>query len=273
MEANVVLAQNVEGIAVLHVLANVATREFGCFRGRGFGKSVPRRMGWIWRSRILKLMDQHGGPVMLRYSLGTLFLVLLYLAIGFAALVNASGIWPQVAVTLAIAILILFSLGAAFWSQGWRAFGIGFSATGWLYFLLVFSELTTLRPYLLTESAINQLYMTMHGDKPGQYRVVTQTMLGPSGAMTVQSLVYTNPVLPGPTRAAPTGYIPPPVYTATAIPATAVQPLLSTAAGQPVVELQSFANIGHSLWAVIIGFVGGTTAQVLHKKARKQTPG
>ena len=216
---------------------------------------------------------------MLRYSLGTLFLVLLYLAIGFAALVNASGIWPQVAITLAIAVLVLFSLGAVFSSQGWRTFAIGFSATGWLYFLLVFSELTTIRPYLLTESAMNQLFMTMHGDQPGQYRVVMQTMAGPNGPMTVQSLVYANPVLPGPTRATPAPpsvYTPPSAsasaYTVTAIPATAPRTLPSPAAGQPIVDLQSFANIGHSLWAVIIGFVGGTTAQVLHRKARKQTP-
>ena len=53
---------------------------------------------------------------MLRFSLGSLFLALLYLSIGCAALANASGIWPQVAVTLTLAILVVFSLGAIFWT-------------------------------------------------------------------------------------------------------------------------------------------------------------
>jgi hypothetical protein len=97
---------------------------------------------------------------MLRYSLGSLFLALLYLSIAFAALVNATGIWPQVAVTLTLAILILFSLGAIFWSERRRVFAIGFSATGWLYFLLVFSDVTNVRPYLLTDFATNQLFVT-----------------------------------------------------------------------------------------------------------------
>lgn len=207
---------------------------------------------------------------MLRYSLGTLFLVLLYLAISFAALVNGSGIWPQVAVTLAVAVLGLFSLGAMFGSPGWRVFGIGFSATGWLYFLLVFSSLTSVRPYLLTESAMNQLYMTMHGDQPAQYQVVSQIMAGPNGPMTVQKVAYATPVLPAPILApnsGPTiGNVPPPrVYMTTAL-----QPRPLAAAGQPVVDLQSFANTGHSLWAVIIGFMGGITAQMLHRKSRKQ---
>ena len=66
---------------------------------------------------------------MLRYSLGSLFLALLYLSIGCAALVNASGVLPQVAITLTLAILVLFSLGAIFWTERRRVFAIGFSAT------------------------------------------------------------------------------------------------------------------------------------------------
>ena len=80
---------------------------------------------------------------MLRYSLGSLFLVLLYLSIGCAALANASGLWPQVSITLTLAILVLFSLGAIFWRERRRVFAIGFAATGWLYFLLVFRILPT----------------------------------------------------------------------------------------------------------------------------------
>lgn len=205
---------------------------------------------------------------MLRYSLGSLFLTLLYLSIGCAALVNASGVWPQVAITLTLAILVVFSLGAIFWTERRRVFAIGFSATGWLYFLLVFSDVTNVRPYLLTESATNQLFTTMHSKQMGSYNIVYQTVTAPNGTSQVQTAVYAAPVLPPPLPG------PSPAGSITPTPAYALQPYAPAAypfsyssigVGRQFVSPQSFSNIGHSLWAIIVAFVGGVTAQLLAK--------
>jgi hypothetical protein len=208
---------------------------------------------------------------MLRYSLGSLFLALLYLSTGCAALVNSSGVWPQVAITLTLAILVVFSLGAIFWTERRRVFAIGFSATGWLYFLLVFSDVTNVRPYLLTESATNQLFVAMHSKQMGPYNIVYQTVTTPNGTSQVQTAVYAAPVLPPPLLGpSPAGSITPtPRYALQPYAPAAYPPYSSIAVGRQFVDPQSFANIGHSLWAVMIAFAGGTTAQLL-ARSRKQ---
>lgn len=203
---------------------------------------------------------------MLRYSLGSLFLVVLYVSVACAALVNATGIWPQVAITLTLAILVLFSLRAVFGNERWRVFSIGFSALGWLYILLVFSDVTSIRPYLLTETATNKLYQMMHADQTGQYRFVVQTTATPNGLGTVQRVVYATPSpppQPAPGQPTPLAVYPSPAYTATALPAGI------RVANAMYVDPQSFANIGHSLWAVIVAFIGGVTAQVFYANRRK----
>jgi hypothetical protein len=207
---------------------------------------------------------------MLRYSLGSLFLVLLYLSVGCAALVNASGIWPQVAITLTLAILVLFSLGAVFGNERWRVFSIGFSATGWLYVLLVFSSVTSIRPYLLTETATNQLFVTMHSRQMAP-KLVYETVTTVNGPRSVQTAVYATPVLPPPLPVPAVGNNPALVYAAPVVqPYASTSPAYSpVATGQRFVHPQSFSNIGHSLWAVIVAFIGGVTAQLL-AKGRKQ---
>lgn len=192
---------------------------------------------------------------MLRYSLGSLFLVLLYLSIGCAALVNATGIWPQVAITLAVAILVLFSLAAIFWTGRRRVFAIGFTATGWLYFLLVFSEVTYVRPFLLTETVLNRLFITMHSDQ-------TNALGLAATPANVQPVIYSNPLPPPLPVSVTPANSPRPVYNTPVL-----QPITATAywapAGPPRVDSRSFNGIGHSLWAVIIAFAGGITAQLL----------
>ena len=202
---------------------------------------------------------------MLRFSLGSLFLALLYSSVACAALVNANGIWPQVAVTLTVAILLASTLAAIFAAQGRRVFAIGFSATGWLYLLLVLSDVTNIRPLLLTDAAMNRLYSVLHAGPPSPYglqyaRVATANPQGP-----VQPLVYTTPV-PAPTyvrRTGPRDFLAPPVLPVPPPGSYAV------ALAEPVVDPITFANIGHSIWAVMVGLMGGAVGQVLYTRSRR----
>ena len=202
---------------------------------------------------------------MLRYSLGSLFLALLYLSVGCAALVNATGIWPHVAITLTLAMLGIFSLRAAFGDERRRVFAIAFSATGWLYMLLVFSSVTSLRPYLLTEAMMNQLYTTLHAERIAGVTVEYPTYATATTVQGVQPVAYAPPApLPGPM------VIPPaPVYpTPNVLPnASAFRPI---AIKQPLVDPRQFASIGHSLWTIIVAFAAGTVAQVFYSRRQHQ---
>ena len=209
---------------------------------------------------------------MLRYSLGTLLLGLLYLSIGFGALANASAIWLQIAVTLSVAILLLFTLAAIVWTERRRVFAIGFAVAGWLYFVLVFAGLGDVRSYLLTQTATDGLYVMMHGQQQTSAgRWVTLQTLAPGGAVTTKQLVYPAP--PVPRVAGQQGPRPTTVYGQPA-PALAYRqptPALTyvQVAVAQTVDSYLFANIGHSIWAVIVAFVGGVVAQLLFLKNQR----
>jgi hypothetical protein len=194
---------------------------------------------------------------MFRYRLSSLFLGLLYLSIGFAALVNASGVWPQVAVTMTVAILTLVSLAALFWVERKRAFAIGFSATGWLYFLLVSSSVTNVRPYLVTDTATIILFATIHTEPAAPIGFVWETGATAAGPVRVRRVMY---------PAAPV-VAPPPIPSTT----VAAGPTLgfSTTPAGPQIDFDAFSNIAHSLWAVVVGLIGGITAQLLYARSNR----
>ena len=190
---------------------------------------------------------------MLRYSLTSLFLILLYASVGCAALVYATNIWLQVAVTMTVVILIGFTLAAVCWTDRPRIFALGFSITGWIYFLLIFMTSINVRPHMLTDSAASWLYTAVHGEGtvPTEYQVVSiQT---PNGRATTQLRLATStavaPVLANPTPT-PVSWA---AYTATA----------------PSVYPVTFNNICHSLWAVLLACAGGIVAQILNSRSRR----
>lgn len=134
----------------------------------------------------------------------------------------------------------------------------------------MFSDVTSVRPYLLTETALNRLFTTMHGEQNATYSLLVRTAGTPNGPAGVQTAVYTAsvpiPGLPGPSNG---NFTPAPVYSAPGVRPAPPTAYLSLAAGQPFVDSRSFANIGHSMWAVIVAFVGGVTAQLLAKRKKQ----
>ena len=122
---------------------------------------------------------------MLRYSLGSLMLILVYASLACAALVNASGIWPQLIVTMTGAILLLFTLKAAIRQGASHHFALGFSITGWVYFLRIFTSVLNVRNFLLTETSVQYLFATIHSEQltsgvPLAYATLSQTPTGRS---------------------------------------------------------------------------------------------
>lgn len=201
---------------------------------------------------------------MLRYSLTTLFLILVYVCIGSAALANATGIWPQVAVTISVTILLMFTLAAICWKERARYFALGFSITGWTYFLLIFTSVLNVRSYLLTDTAVNLLFTAIHQDQPASnYQIVVQTVQTPNGMATTKMLRLPRNVTPPP---APTATLPSPSPYYYSARAAYTAPVTAP----PTVDSVSFSNIGHSLWAVLLACIGGVVAQVLYARSKRR---
>lgn len=99
---------------------------------------------------------------MFRYSIATLGFVVLCFSIYCAALSQPLGIWPQVAVTLTVAILLFYTLAAMCWRMRFRPFTFGLAVTGWIYFLLVFVNWIGIRHSLLMQAALDWAHVRIH---------------------------------------------------------------------------------------------------------------
>lgn len=204
---------------------------------------------------------------MLRYSLATLCLALLYVSVACAALVNATPLWQSVAITMAIAVMVAGTLAAVYWRERAREFAIGFAVTGWIYFILAYTTVVPIRSQLITQMANDALYAAIHEQQAvGPYAVSVRMLQTPSGPVTTQSLVYTAPPAPAevpltlpqpapaPLAAAPVMQLPP-------------RPVAITA---PPVDAYSFGNIGHSIWVVLVACLGGAVAQLFSRRSRSE---
>ncbi len=72
----------------------------------------------------------------MKFSLAALLLLILLVAVGCAALVDANDTWRQTTVTLALSVLLIATLAATVNRS--RAFALGFAVAGWIYLLLAF---------------------------------------------------------------------------------------------------------------------------------------
>ncbi len=207
---------------------------------------------------------------MLRYSLASLATVIVVLSIYSAALAQGDDLWPQISVTLTVAVLLFATLAAVFSRS--RTFAMGFSIVGWLYFTIVFSGFAGVRENLLTQTAINWLYGQVHA--PGTQGVSTVTFQ-PARAYTSLGGTVTRYVPVQSTSSAPR---PVPEYalrsitTSTGVQQTIALTAIPAAPTPALVSPYHFAQIGHSLWVVLIGAMGGVVAQVLYARSRHTLP-
>lgn len=187
-----------------------------------------------------------------RFTLRQLLIGIAIIAASLVVLRNASGAWAAalLAVTqLALAtsvLLVIFRRGAA------RAFWLGFAIFGWLYLLLLmfgnFASGDTemlFRPYhLATTRLSNACYHWMFDKAFESYTAQYPVRYAPPS----------DPFAPGPTRLSPTQWPPP------------------GAPPPPGPDEQSFANVAHSLWALLLAVLGGTVARWLYSTSEDRVP-
>lgn len=96
---------------------------------------------------------------MLQFSLRTLLLSAILIAIGCAALVHPTEVWRQVIVTITVLALMLSTLVVIFRQGTVRIAAVGCAVMGWLYFLLAFTPVFAIRDHLLTTRSLDTLGM------------------------------------------------------------------------------------------------------------------
>ena len=164
---------------------------------------------------------------MLKFSLASLLAVVFCAAVGSAALANATDLWRQITVTLAVVCLLLATLVAVFSRAQARLFAGGFAMTGWLYLMLAFVSLFGLQDDLLTDKAIQWLGETIHADD------------GVAGSG--QSFAGSNRL-------------------------NLLFGLQNGVFNQRTTPYPNLTTIGHALWTLIVGWLGGVVALWLRRK-------
>ncbi len=176
---------------------------------------------------------------MLRFSLASLLAVVFFVAVGSAALANATDLWRQITVTLTVVCLLLATLAAVFSRGQTRLFAGGFALTGWLYMTLAFVTAFGLRDDLLTDSVIQWLSEVIHGDDAAVSSGQAVADFDNDGDL---DLVFVG--------------------------------LGNGTFAQQTSSLSNLQAIGHALWAIIVGWLGGVVALWLRRKdtCEHQTP-
>ena len=175
---------------------------------------------------------------MMRFSLATLLLAVLIAAIGCAALVNANDLWRQTMVSVVVTMLVVATLAATVRRGQSRVFALGFAVTGWIYLVLVYVSVCGLRADLLTDKVVAVLFTTIHGDEASQQLSIQNVAFTSSGSRYLTSSNNGGIVI------------------------------WNTSTGQPVTanggrNVNNFADIGHTVWVVIVAWLGGVVAKVL----------
>ena len=91
----------------------------------------------------------------IRFTIASLLVVVLFVALGFAALRESNEIWDSGLFTLTLAALLVSILLAVHRIESRRAFWIGFTLFGWIY--LGFSLVPSIEYRLLTTKGLAYL--------------------------------------------------------------------------------------------------------------------
>jgi hypothetical protein len=190
-----------------------------------------------------------------RFHIGSLLILVLLLGVGFAALREANDLWDGIVLSSAIGVLLVSVLLVVHRRAERRAFWLGFALFGWAYLGLI--AIPAIEPRLLTTRALAYLDSKV----PGRPSVFTgQAWGGPvnSPGQAVATVAFS-----------PQGtYVTGTTNTGGFRVWSANGSLLWAGRG----NTESFIRIGHSLFALILAWLGGGLSRSLHNKSRGAQP-
>ena len=117
-----------------------------------------------------------------RFSIASLLVVVLFVAVGFAALRESSDLWESGVFTLTLAALLISILLAVHRTESRRAFWLGFAVFGWIY--LGLSVVPSIESRLMTTKALTYLDSKVPGRSPAslhRFNLQGSAQSSPSG--------------------------------------------------------------------------------------------
>jgi len=180
---------------------------------------------------------------MFRFSLSTLFVSVLAVGLGCAALLNPSLLIEKIAFTATLAMLGVATLASLYLPRSTRAFYGGFAVAGWLYFALL----------TVPSSKETNVWLDLHSQSVKDRLLTTDCLrlLDPILAMPAPTPEVPKQIRIGITRTGEGIYSRDPAYYPT----------------QFFADRSAFYNIGHLLFVLLFGAVGGTLAHGWQKAA------
>jgi hypothetical protein len=178
-----------------------------------------------------------------RVSIAGLMALVLFVAVGVAALREASEVWSGALFALTVAAMAFAGLRAAYREGARRAFWAGFAVFGSIYLALAFAPGAESRPALVSQRFLTWLHSKVGRDSPTTATITLTrgfTFLDGSGTVIGNAdhlAMSSTPVT---------------VTTSTA-PATWVWPTTT--------DPMTFARVGHCLLAVVVAMLGGVVAR------------
>jgi hypothetical protein len=179
-----------------------------------------------------------------RFKIASLLGAILVLGVGFAALRESSDFWESGIFTGTIGVLLLSILLAAQRRESGRAFWLGFALAGWTY--LVLTAVPSLESKLITSMALTYIDSNLpgrsfeiHTTLPEILRIANANR---PATQTLDSLTLWKSETPG-------------------------------SGGVWTGSTANFVRIGHSLFALGLGWLGGQLSHRLCQSSRRESSG
>jgi len=191
-----------------------------------------------------------------RFTIASLLVVVLVLAIGFAALRESSDLWESGVFALTLAALLISILLAVHRTESGRAFWIGFALFGWIY--LGLSLVPSIESRLITTKALTYLDSKVPGRSSGVYMIHLAGTGSGSPSNQAQGSAFTA------------------LGNRLATSRQGVVRLWDVGTGRLLGgwsgSTETFVRIGHSLFALLAGWFGGLLSHRLWRASRLQEP-
>jgi hypothetical protein len=187
-----------------------------------------------------------------RFNISSLLAVVLFLAVGFAALRESDDLWDSGVFTVTLAALLISILLTVHRTETRRAFWLGFALFGWIY--LGLSLVPSIESRLLTTKVLAYLDSKVPGRSQAGF--IVRLALTGSGAPSnqVQNVAFTA----GGTQLATSGQGQVKIWN------VATGKLLGGWSG----TTENFVRIGHSLFALLVSWFGGLLSRRLCRDSR-----
>jgi hypothetical protein len=182
----------------------------------------------------------------LRFNIAGLLLVIFVLGIGFAALRVSDDLWESSIFTLTLGMLLVSILLGVHRSGSKRAFWIGFALFGWGY--LALAQVPSIESRLLTTKGLAYLDSKVPGRPPNPAKLLLGTIRSAGSCNQIQDVAFAAglKVSTGSDRVVRVWDV-------------ATGKLLTGWTG----TTENFIRIGHSLLALLIGWLGGRLSRRL----------